>query len=104
MALGRNVHKIQFKEAQIHWDKFFSSERYRTNLEARILAGEAQSLEIHLFNLTYGKPKETIDLQHAGDGTFILHIGGAKVNEQALEDGEVKKALPEGPVILEMKL
>jgi hypothetical protein len=86
---GKNITKVQFKEAQLHWDKFFSSEKYRKNLEQRILDGEAQSLEIHLFNMVYGKPKETLDLQHAGDGVFILHIGGLEVNKQEIEQGEV---------------
>jgi hypothetical protein len=95
---GKKISKVQFKEAQVYWDRFFSSEQYRDVLKQRILDGEAQSIEIMLYHMTYGKPKETLDLQNAGDGVFILHIGGLEVKKQAIEDGDVidTKALPEG--------
>lgn len=86
---GKNISKIQFKEMQIWADKFFSSEEYREKLKTRINDGQAQSVEILLYHMTYGKPKETLDLQSAGDGVFILHIGGKEVKKQAIEEGVV---------------
>jgi len=61
-------------------------------------------MEILLHHIVYGKPKETLALQAAGDGVLILNIGGQeKVSLEVGPDGmakrkeitEVTLALPE---------
>ena len=86
---GRNITKVEFKEAQVFWDRFFSSQAYRDNLKERILDGRGVHMETLLHHMVYGKPKETLALQGGGDGIFILNIGGVEVKRQLLDDGTV---------------
>ena len=97
--LRKGPTKVEFKEAQVFWDRFFSSDHYRNNLMARILDGRAVHMETLLMQMTYGKPKETIALRGGGDGTFILVIGGVEHRRQVLDDGTVIEA--DGQVIEE---
>lgn len=97
--LRKSPTKVEFKEAQVFWDQFFSSGEYRDNLKARILEGRAVHMETLLMQMAYGKPKETIALQGGGDGTFILVIGGVEHRRQVLDDGTVIEA--DGQVIEE---
>lgn len=90
--------RIDAKEAQIFWDRFFSSTEYRDNLKLRIIAGEAGHMEVLLHHMVYGKPKETLALQGEGDGIFMLRIGDRVIKAQVLDGGEVR-ALPEGTVL-----
>ena len=50
------------REVKDFGEKFFKSKKYRDSLKTRILEGKAQQLEIHLMNLTYGKPKEQVEI------------------------------------------
>jgi len=89
-AQGRRLTKIQVKEVQLFWDRFFTSETYRENVKERILNGKAPHMEVLGHHMTYGKPKETLAFEAPGDGIFVLQIGGTIVKAQALEDGTVK--------------
>lgn len=84
------IGKIQAREQQVYWDQFFTSEDYRVNLKERIKRGKAPHMETLLHHMTYGKPKETLELQGSGDGEFILVIAGVEVRSQSIVDGVVK--------------
>jgi len=81
--------KIQVRELQIWADRFLSSPEYRLNLKERILAGEAQAIELALYHYAYGKPKEELKVSGGGDGVFILNIGGVEIVRRELQDGEI---------------
>lgn len=84
--------RIDAIELQLFWDQFFQSQEYRENLISRILKGKAAHMELLLHHMVYGKPKETLALQAAGDGTFTLNIGGEqKVSLQVGPDGMTKR-------------
>ena len=86
------LRRIDAIELQLFWDEFFQSEEYRTNVKQRMLKGKAAHLEILLFHMVYGKPKETLALQSAGDGVLILNIGGEeRVSLQVGPDGMAKR-------------
>jgi hypothetical protein len=50
------------REIKEFGEQFFTSKEYRDSLRKRVLAGKAQAVEIHLMNLTYGKPKEQVEV------------------------------------------
>jgi hypothetical protein len=82
--------KVEARELQIFWDRFFTSAKYRASLQRRILRGKAPHMEALLHHITYGKPKETRAFSGEGDGILVLQIGDNIVKAQALEDGKVK--------------
>lgn len=43
-------------------ERLFKSKEYQESIKARILEGKAPAVEIHLMNLTFGKPKEQIEI------------------------------------------
>jgi len=83
------VSRIDAQEIQLFFHQFFSSLEYRDNLKKRILSGKGAHMEILGHHMTYGKPKETLALQGAGDGEFTLIIGGVEVKRQVTQDGMV---------------
>ena len=87
-ATTRGLHKVQAAELQLFWDRFFTSPEYRENLKSRILEGSANHMEVLLHHMTYGKPKETLDLTARGDGIFVLQIGDRIIKAQMSENGE----------------
>ena len=102
-----SLKRIDAIELQLFWDQFFMSPEYRENLKARIFKGKAAHMEILLHHMVYGKPKETLALQGAGDGVLILNIGGEqKVSLEVGPDGMAKRKdiTPDGePVEAELK-
>jgi hypothetical protein len=86
---GGRVDRKTLEELREFWDKFFTSEEYRENLKQRILDGQAQNVEILFHHLCYGRPRETLDVHHQGDGQFTLIICGKVVRQQAIEGGKV---------------
>jgi len=96
------LRKIDAIELRLFWDQFFMSADYRSNLKDRILKGKAAHMEILLHHIVYGKPKETLALQAAGDGVLILNIGGQeKVSLEVGPDGMAKRkdVTPDGEVV-----
>ena len=98
------AHKVSAKELQYFWDRFFSSKKYRKKAKTRILDGDAPGLELYLLGMVYGKPKEVVQIQNKGDGTFVLVVGN-RAQAHVVADGEpnvitgtaeeVQRALPE---------
>lgn len=43
-------------------EQLFKSKEYRESITRRILDGKAPAVEIHLMNLTFGKPKEQVEI------------------------------------------
>jgi len=43
-------------------EQLFKSKAYKDSITKRILDGKAPAVEIHLMNLTFGKPKEQIEI------------------------------------------
>lgn len=89
------VSKVDAKELRYFWDRFFVSREYRDTLKARIIAGEAQGMELYLHQMVYGKPKEVLQLQDQRDGVFILQIGDETAIAHVNRDGEQRQL--EGP-------
>lgn len=63
------------------WGKrVLESDRYREELEQRLIYGQAQPIEIQLYHYVYGKPKETV--QHQGEiavpATFLVEYVNRK--------------------------
>ena len=83
------ITKIQAKEQQLYWDRFFTSEEYRNSLKDRMLNGKAGHMEVLLHHVVYGKPRETLELSGGGDGTFILIIGDREIKKQLTNGGEI---------------
>ena len=50
------------REIKEFWHGYFSSPEYREEAKKRILSGSAPTLELYLLQLTYGKPREQVDL------------------------------------------
>lgn len=48
-------------------EKLFKSREYRDSITKRILDGRAPAVEIHLMNLTFGKPKEQVEISDLRD-------------------------------------
>jgi len=65
--------------------EFLSDESYRLNVRARILAGEAQGLEILLYHYAYGRPKETIKLEGEQQRQFLIVLPGYRTDPLAVE-------------------
>lgn len=66
--------------------EFLMSDEYRSNLKSRVLAGEAQALEIRLHDQAFGKPKETTAIEGGGGGFNIVLMG--PVRDPLAEPGE----------------
>jgi hypothetical protein len=50
------------REIKEFGEKLFKSKEYRESITKRIIEGKAQPVEIHLMNLTFGKPKEQVEI------------------------------------------
>ena len=65
---------------------FFSTERYWTGVETRIMAGQAAHVESYLLPRIFGKPKEVLAFEGGGLGFNIVLMG--PVRDPLAEPGE----------------
>jgi len=63
---------------------FFRSREYREKAERRLLEGRAPQLEVYMFQMLYGKPKEQVefsDLREVPDSvTFVVNRAAGAEN------------------------
>ena len=92
----------ELKEDRQMW---FASEDYQASAKRRILAGDAQQIEMYLLQMCYGKPREHIELTVAAEEDLTgmsveqLEERATSLVQQLKEAQAVEDAIP-GEVVI----
>lgn len=99
-AVNRTTRRLK-----IELEMFLYSAEYQASMKARIIAGQAQQLEVYLWQMLHGKPRESLDLRLTA-GTSLneedfsqltleeLHKRAEEVATQIKDAKECEDALP----------